>query len=69
MAAAVQSSTNLFRRLAWSANVPLEIRLADASGPVDRYFVSRPRHGDADAGREGGEGRGRGKGERGKGKY
>lgn len=41
MAAAVQSSTNLFRRLAWSATVPLEIRLAEATGSVNRYFVSR----------------------------
>lgn len=41
-AATVQSSTNLFRRLAWNATVPLEIRLANADGrAVDRYYVSR----------------------------
>ncbi|GMK57849.1 hypothetical protein CspeluHIS016_0406830 [Cutaneotrichosporon spelunceum] len=44
MAAAVQSSTNLFRRLAWSATVPLHIRLADAGGPVDHYFIQAPRY-------------------------
>ncbi|BEJ12956.1 hypothetical protein CspHIS471_0301300 [Cutaneotrichosporon sp. HIS471] len=44
MAAAVQSSTNLFRRLAWSATVPLNIRLATAGGPVDQYFIQAPRY-------------------------
>lgn len=42
-AATVQSSTNLFRRLAWSATVPLEIRLGGSEGAnaaVDKYYVS-----------------------------
>jgi hypothetical protein len=42
-AATVQSSTNLFRRLAWNATVSLEIRLGGSIGtgaPVDRYYVS-----------------------------
>lgn len=43
-AATVQSSTNLFRQLAWNASVPIEIRLADGEAPgaaVDKYYVSR----------------------------
>lgn len=43
-AATVQSSTNLFRQLAWNASVPIEVRLADGEGPgaaVDKYYVSR----------------------------
>ncbi|CAK9782692.1 hypothetical protein CC85DRAFT_285573 [Cutaneotrichosporon oleaginosum] len=44
MSGAVQTSTNLFRQLAWSATVPLEIRLANATGPVDRYFMHAPRY-------------------------
>lgn len=42
-AATVQSSTNLFRRLAWNATVPLEIRLdgtVSAGTQVDRFYVS-----------------------------
>lgn len=47
-AATVQSSTNLFRRLAWNATVPLEIRLADAEGSlVDRYYVRVVGHRDS----------------------
>jgi len=43
-AATVQSSTNLFRRLAWNATVPIEIRLdgtVGAGAQVDRFYVSR----------------------------
>lgn len=42
-AATVQSSTNLFRQLAWNASVPIEVRLADGEAPgaaVDKYYVS-----------------------------
>lgn len=41
-AGSVQSSTNLFRRLAWNSSVPIEVRLADdvAGGAVDKYYVS-----------------------------
>lgn len=39
-----QSSANLFRRLAWQASIPLEIRLAEgepgAGSGCDRYYVS-----------------------------
>lgn len=43
-AATVQSSTNLFRQLAWNASVPIEVRLADGEAPgaaVDKYYVSK----------------------------
>ncbi|GFZ47638.1 Autophagy protein 5 [Saitozyma sp. JCM 24511] len=43
-----QSSANLFRRLAWQASIPLEIRLAEgepgAGSGCDRYYIQAPRH-------------------------
>ncbi|KAL1406274.1 autophagy protein 5 [Vanrija albida] len=45
-AGSVQSSTNLFRRLAWNSSVPIEVRLADdvAGGAVDKYYIQAPRY-------------------------
>ncbi|KAK8847342.1 hypothetical protein IAR55_005199 [Kwoniella newhampshirensis] len=44
----VQSSTNLFRRLAWQTSVPISIRLADnepgAGVGIDKYFIQAPRY-------------------------
>ncbi|WVQ81671.1 autophagy protein 5 [Cryptococcus sp. DSM 104549] len=44
----VQSSSNLFRRLAWQSSVPVSIRLADgepgAGSVCDRYFIQAPRY-------------------------
>ncbi|ORX38891.1 autophagy protein Apg5-domain-containing protein [Kockovaella imperatae] len=43
-----QSSTNLFRRLAWQSSIHLFIRLADgepgAGSGSDRYYMQAPRH-------------------------
>ncbi|WVF69945.1 hypothetical protein IAT40_004730 [Kwoniella sp. CBS 6097] len=47
----IQSSTNLFRRLAWQSSVSISVRLADDGGPgssagvgADRYFLQVPRY-------------------------
>ncbi|WWD21432.1 hypothetical protein CI109_105917 [Kwoniella shandongensis] len=44
----VQSSTNLFRRLAWQTAIPISIRLGDnepgAGSGVDRYYIQAPRY-------------------------